>query len=173
MDRHPGGRTLTTLGLIALLLAMAPVRAHAGTPPRLHDLRAHEVAHSVAPGGLSHAALPAALALLAGLALLGALGWWRRASPRSRGGAVAGALSLVLIVFALETAVHSVHHLADPKSGADCSVLAGSQGLAWGAAEPIGTEGPRLDFTPVAPGRSEHHPWWQLYRPSPGRAPPA
>jgi hypothetical protein len=172
MDRHPSGRTLTALGLIALVLAMAPVLAHAGTP-RLHDLHAHEVAHSVAPGGLSHAALPAGLPLLAGLALVGALGRWRRASPRSRRGAVAVALSLVLTVFALETAEHSVHHLTDPKSGADCSVLSGSQGLAWGAAEPVGTDGPRLDFTTAPPVRSEHHPWWQVYRPSPGRAPPA
>ena len=172
MDRHPSGRTLTALSLIALLLAMAPVRAHAGTP-RLNDPHAHEVAQSFAPDGLSHAALPAGLLLLAGLALLGALGWWRRAAPRSRGGAVAVALSLVLTVFAFETAVHSVHHLSDPKSGADCSVLSGSQGLAWGAAEPIGSEGPRLDFTTGPPVRSEHHPWWQVYRPSPGRAPPA
>lgn len=172
MDRHPSGRSLTALGLIALLLAMAPVRAHAETP-RLHALHAHQVAHSVAPGGLSHAALPAGLLLLAGLALLAALRWWRRASPRSRGAAVAVALSLVLTVFALETAVHSVHHLADPKSGADCSVLSGSQGLAWGAAEPVGADGPRLDFTTAPPLRSEHDPWWQVYRPSPGRAPPA
>ena len=172
MDRHPSGRTLTALGLIALLLAMAPVRTHAGTP-RLPDLHAHEVAHSVAPGGLSHAALPAGLLLLAGLALLGTLGWWRRAAPRSRGGAVAVALSLVLTVFALETAVHSVHHLADPKAGADCSVLSGSQGLAWGAAELVGTDGPRLDVTTAPPVPSEHRPWWQVYRPSPGRAPPA
>ncbi|HTI57329.1 MAG TPA: hypothetical protein VMC04_24040 [Verrucomicrobiae bacterium] len=172
MDGHPIGRPLPALGLIALLLAMAPVPAHAGTP-RLHDLHAHEVARSVAPGGLSHAVLPAGLLLLAALVLLGALGWWRRASPRSRGGAVAVALSLVLTVFALETARHSVHHLTDPKSGADCSVLSGSQGLAWGGAEPVGTDGPRLDFTTAPPVRSEHDPWWHVYRPSPGRAPPA
>jgi hypothetical protein len=168
MDRHPIGRSLTALGLIALLLAIAPVPAHAGRP-RLHDLHAHPVA----AGGLSPAALPAGLLLLAGLALLGALAWWRRASPRSRGGAVAVALSLVLTVFALETAVHSVHHLTDPKSGADCSVLSGSQGLAWGGAAPVGADGPRLDCTTAPPVRSEHHPWWHVYRPSPGRAPPA
>ena len=70
-------------------------------------------------------------------------------------------------------AVHSVHHLADPKSAADCSVLSGSQGLAWGAAEPVGTDGPRLDVSAAPPVRSEHRPWWQVYRPGPGRAPPA
>lgn len=172
MDRHRSGRTLTALGLIALLLAMAPAVAQA-TAPHLLDLHADEVAHSVAPGGLSRAAFPVGLVLLAGLALLGALGWWRRAGARSRGGAVAVVLSLALTVFTLETAVHSVHHLADPKSGADCSVLSGSQGLAWGAAEPVGTDGPRLEVSTAPPPRSEHGPWWQVYRPSPGRAPPA
>ena len=41
------------------------------------------------------------------------------------------ALSLVLTVFTFETAVHSVHHLADPHSGVDCPLLSGSQNLAW------------------------------------------
>lgn len=172
MGRHRSGRTLTALGLIALLLALAPAGAQA-TAPHLLDLHADEVAHSVALGGLSRAALPAGFLLLAGLALLGALGWWRRASARSRGGALAAVLSLALTVFTLETAVHSVHHLADPKSAADCSVLSGSQGLAWGAAEPVGTDGPRLDVSAAPPVRSEHRPWWQVYRPGPGRAPPA
>ena len=83
------------------------------------------------------------------------------------------ALSLLLTVFTFETAVHSVHHLADPKSGAGCPVLSASQNLAWGAAEPVGTDEPRLEVTTAPPVRSEHRPWWQVYRPSPGRAPPA
>ena len=172
MDRHRSGRTLTALGLISLLLAMAPAVAQA-TAPHLPDLHAHEVAHSVAPGGLSRAAFPVGLLLLAGLALLGALGWWRRAGARSRGAAVAVALSLVLTVFTFETAVHSVHHLADPKSGADCPVLSASQNLAWGAADLVSTDRPALDVTTAPSIRSDAGPRWQPYRPSQGRAPPA
>jgi hypothetical protein len=172
MDRHPSGRTLTALGLITLVLGAAPAGAYA-TGIHLPDAHVGGIAHSLGPAGLAHTALSSGALLGLVAALLAALGWWRRASPRSRGAAVAVALSLVLTVFALETAVHSVHHLADPKSGADCSVLSGSQGLAWGAAEPVGADGPRLDFTAAPPLRSEHDPWWQLYRPSPGRAPPA
>jgi hypothetical protein len=58
------------------------------------------------------------IALLAGLAALGA----RR--PRR---ALGLALILLLAVFAFESGVHSVHHLADPARGERCAVAAASQ----------------------------------------------
>jgi hypothetical protein len=170
MDRHRSGRTLTALGLIvpALLLGPAPAGAHA-MGPRLLQLHAHEVAHSAGPAALPHAGA----LLVLGAALLAGLGWWRRAGSRARGGAVAIALSLVLTVFTLETAVHSVHHLTGPGSGADCPVLSGSQHLAWGTGDLTGIDAPPLDVTTATPIRPADGPRWQICRPSPGRAPPA
>jgi hypothetical protein len=174
MDRLRSGRTLTALGLIALaiLAGAAPAIAH-GTGARLHDVHAHASAPSISPGGLAHLSLPVGALLAIGLALLGTLAGWRRAGPSARGRAVAVALSLVLTVFTVETAVHSVHHLADPEAGADCSVLSASQNLAWGAADAVASEGFPLDVTTAVPVRSDDGPRWQLHRPSQGRAPPA
>jgi hypothetical protein len=174
MDRLGSGRTLTVLGLIALaiLAGAAPAIAH-GTGARLLDLHAHASAPSTSPGGLAHLSLPVGALLVIGLALLGALAGWRRTGSSARGRAVAVALSLVLTVFTVETAVHSVHHLADPEAGADCSVLSASQNLAWGEADPVATDGPPLDVTIAVPVRSDDGPRWQLHRPSQGRAPPA
>jgi hypothetical protein len=172
MDRHPSGRTLTALGLIALLLGAAPAGAHA-TAIHLPDAHAGGVARSVEHGVLAHTVLFSGAGLVLSAALLAALGWWRRVGSRSRRRALAMALSLVLTVFTFETAVHSVHHLADPHSGVDCPVLSGSQHLAWGAADLVGTDDPPLDVTTAPPVRSVDGPRWQLHRPSPGRAPPA
>lgn len=174
MDRHRSGRALTALGLIALtvLLGAAPAGADA-TAPHLLDVHAREVAHQVPPVPLPPAASPSVALLAVGLVLLASRGWWRRATSRSRGRALAIALSLVLTVFTVETAVHSVHHLADHESGTDCPVLAGSQGLAWGAADLVGTVGPSLEVSTALPLRSDDGPRWQLCRPSAGRAPPA
>jgi hypothetical protein len=172
MDRHRSGRTLIALGSIALLLGAAPAGAYA-TATHLPDVRAGGGAHSVGYVALAHTALSSGAPLVLAAALLAALGWWRRAGSRSRGGVLAVALSLVLTVFTVETAVHSVHHLADPHSGADCPVLSGSQNLAWGAADLVGTDAPPLDATAAPPIRPADGPRWQIYRPSPGRAPPA
>jgi hypothetical protein len=174
MDRLRSGRTLTTLGLIALaiLAGAAPAIAY-GPGGRLLDVHAHASAHSTSPDGLAHFLLPVGALLVIGLALLGALAGRRRAGPSARGRAIAVALSLVLTVFTVETTVHSVHHLADPEAGADCSVLSVSQNLAWGAADLVATDGPPLDVTTVVSVRSDDGPRWQLHRPSQGRAPPA
>jgi len=173
MDRHRNGRTLTALGLIALaiLAGAAPAVAH-GTGARLLDLHAHGGAHAASSGSLPDLSLPVGAILLIGLALLAGLGW-RRAGRPTRRRALAVVLSLVLSVFTVESAVHSVHHLADPRAGADCPVLSGSQHLAWGEAELVAAEAPPLDVTTAAPARSDAGPRWQLYRPRPGRAPPA
>ena len=174
MDRLRSGRTLTALCLIALaiLAGAGPAAAH-GPGARLLDLRARVGARSTSPGGLAHDAAPVGALLVIGLALLGALAGWRRAGPTARGRAIAVALSLVLIGFTVETAVHSVHHLADPEAGADCSVLSGSQNLAWGAADLVAADGPPLDVTSAVPVRSDDGARSTPPRPSQGRAPPA
>jgi hypothetical protein len=172
MDRHPSGRTLTALGLITLVLGAAPAGAYA-TGIHLPDAHVGGIAHSLGPAGLAHTALSSGALLGLVAALLAALGWWRRAGSRSRRRALAVALSLVLTVFTFETAVHSVHHLSDPQSGVDCPVLSGTQNLAWGAADLVGSDDPALDVTTAPPVRSVDGPRWQLHRPRPGRAPPA
>ena len=172
MNGHRGARTLTALSLLALaiLAGPAPVLAHGPAAPVL-DLHHHPI-H---PSGvaLPPAALLTGVLLVIGLALLAGLVGWRRAAPRARGRAVALALSLLLTVFAVEAAVHSVHHLADPAAAADCSVLASSQHLAWGAADPVDTGRPPLDVAAAPLGRSEQAPRGPLHRPVQGRAPPA
>ena len=168
MHRHRSGRILTALGLIALALLLdpAPAGAHA-TTPHLLDVHAGRAAHPAGHGALPPAGIP----LVGGAVLLAGLGWWRRVGARGR--ALAVVLSLVLTVFTLETAVHSVHHLTGPGSGADCPVLAGSQSLAWSTGDLAGPDTPPLDVTTAPSIRPTDGPRWQLGRPSPGRAPPA
>jgi ABC-type branched-subunit amino acid transport system permease subunit len=170
---------LIALGLIALalLLGAGPAGAHtAGL--HLSDLHAreggHSAAHVVLPHGwLPPTGLPIGGLLAVGLALLAGLVLWRLLGSRFRGRALVVALSLVLATFAFETAFHSVHHLADPGSGASCPVLSGSQNLSWGAAELAGADSLPLVVTAAPPVRSEDSPRWRLHRPSQGRAPPA
>lgn len=173
MYRHRSGRALITLGLIALAImaGAAPAAAH-GPSARLLDLHAHGSARPASTGGLADLSLPAGALLVIGLALLARLGW-RRAGEPARRRALGVALALVLTVFTVETAVHSVHHLADPRAGADCSVLSGSQSLAWGAAGLVAADTPPLDVSTAVPVRSDDGPRWTLHRPSQGRAPPA
>jgi hypothetical protein len=175
MDRHRSGRALITLGLIALAImaGAAPAAAH-GTSARLLDLHAHGGARpaSTGTGGPADLSLPAGALLVIGLAHLARLGW-RRAGEPARRPALAVALALVLTGFTVETAVHSVHHLADPRAGADCSVLSGSQNLAWGGADLVAADGPPLDVSTAVPVRSDDGHRWTLHRPSQGRAPPA
>jgi hypothetical protein len=173
MDGHRGARTLTALSLLALaiLAGSAPAQAHGPTAPIL-DLHHHPIAHSSGVA-LPPAVLLTGLLLVIGLALLAGLVAWRRTGRRARGRAVALALSLLLTVFAVEAAVHSVHHLADRAAAADCSVLASSQHLAWGAADPVDTGRPPLDVTAALLVRSDDAPRGSLHRPVQGRAPPA
>jgi hypothetical protein len=173
MDGHRGARTLVSLSLLALaiLAGPAPALAHGAAAPVL-DLHHHPIAHSSGVT-LPPWALLTGVLLGIGLTLLAGLVAWRRADPRARGHAVALALSLLLTVFAVEAAVHSVHHLADRAAAADCSVLASSQHLAWGAADPVDTGRPQLDVTAAPLRRSEEAPRGPLHRPVQGRAPPA
>jgi hypothetical protein len=156
---------------LAILAGPAPALAHGAAAPVL-DLHHHPIAHSSGVA-LPPWALLTGVLLGIGLALVAGLVAWRRADPRARGHAVALALSLLLTVFAVEAAVHSVHHLADRAAAADCSVLASSQHLAWGAADPVDTGRPQLDVTAAPLRRSEEAPRGPLHRPVQGRAPPA
>lgn len=175
MDRrHACGKLLAALGLIAVSL---PLGAGAGaahsTGIRLLDVNARGGAHAMSPVALPDAPIPAWLLLAVGVALLAGLGVRRLLLGRARARAIATALSLALVVFTFEAAFHSVHHLGDPGSGAECPVLSGSHNLAWGAAEVFDTEAPPLEVTAAPLVRSEDVPRVQIHRPHQGRAPPA
>ncbi len=170
MDRR-GARIALILMVVAALAVAAPALAH-GPSPRLLDVHAHDAAHAAAPARALDASAPVVAPLLLGLALL-ALGWGGAClGPERRRRVLTVALCLVLVAFAVETGVHSVHHLADPRAS-ECSVLAGTQNLSCDAAAPIVVAGPLLVVGEAAPPRSDDGPCWLLHRPRPGRAPPA
>lgn len=115
------------LGVALLGMALVPgdAAAHLGsrlvsvevTPaPLVSELAMQSLAWSAAP-----AADPVPWPLGAALVTLLALGA-RRPRP-----ALVLALMLVLAVFAFESGVHSVHHLADRDGGQHCAVAAASQ----------------------------------------------
>ena|SRR5690242_6677399 len=174
MDRgRRGSKALTALVALWLCLGAASAMAHP-TKSRLLDVRAREtqvVSHVERPepatGGSFGWPLAAGLGALLGAGALGAL------TRRSPGRAVALGLVLVLGVFALESAVHSVHHLTDPEAQGACPVLSGSGHLSWGEVEVADTRGPLLCESTAPPLWLAAAPRWSIHRPHQGRAPPA
>ncbi len=83
------------------------------------------------------------------------------------------ALCLLFALFSLESAIHSVHHLWDPRSAASCALSSASQhapGAAAAAADAgvltwVAEASPAPDPDPLSP--------FQTVRPHEGRAPPA
>jgi hypothetical protein len=86
---------------------------------------------------------------------------------------IALGLSLTLGLFSMETAVHSVHHLADPETATTCPVLCAAEHLAWGAVPAPATEAPPLCVAAAPLLRRDEGPQSAIYRPHQGRAPPA
>src|SRR5262249_52148188 len=168
-------RILALACAVALLGAVAlppSASAHLSSRPALVEDFAPVAAPSVtlpAPA-LSWTAAPMPVpvpwhlvALLVAFAALGA----RR--PRR---ALGLALILLLAVFAFESGVHSVHHLADPAHGDHCAVAGASQHVS-------GTEVPAVlvpESLPQAPhdvALAAPTARVQLIGPEQGRAPPA
>jgi hypothetical protein len=111
------------------------------------------------PGPLAPAAV---LAIALGLAL----------TARRR--ALVTALALVLVVLAVETGVHSVHHLTDQRGAADCVVAMASANVHGTAASPPAVYAPWIPGpvgAVVAP--AAERPGARPLRPDEGRAPPA
>ena len=161
---------LAALVALSLSLGAGPVMAHPGA----HLLDAHAgAAHAVGYVGLLASSLPTGGLLWAGLGLIAGIGLLRLAARGSRGRVIALGLALALGVFTLESAVHSVHHLGDPETAANCPVLAGSQHLSWGEAQAAAADAPPLCVAPAPLLRAEDAPPSLIYRPHQGRAPPA
>ena len=168
-------RILALACAVALLGAVAlppSASAHLAPPLPLVEDVAPVAASSVTlpPPALSLTAVPAPVpgpwhlvALLAGLAALGA----RR--PRR---ALGLALILLLAVFAFESGVHSVHHLADPVRGEHCAVATASQHVSGTevTAVIVAESLPQSPHEATLTASSAH---LQLIGPEQGRAPPA
>jgi len=172
MNRGPrGSKTLIALVALWLCLGAASAMAHP-TKSHLLDVHAREaqaIGHVEHSSGASLGWL-----LVAGLGALVGVGALVALARRARGRALAAGLVLVLGVFALESAVHSVHHLTDPEAQGTCPVLSGSQHLSWGEVEAIADSGaPRFCEIGASPIRLAAAPRWSIHRPQQGRAPPA
>ena len=106
-----------------------------------------------------------AVLVLGGAGLVGAIRRVRRAATL--------ALALLVALFGLESAVHSVHHLSDPQAAGSCAVLSASEHAPGTCADtadvgaPTWTAGPSL-----AVGTEIIRPL-QAFGLHEGRAPPA
>jgi hypothetical protein len=124
------GRLALTLMVVALLGAMLspPAEAHRGVLADVLDTPAAPAPLAVAaeePTRFVGAAAPAApLPVWPLVAALVALGLAGASKPRR---ALALVLVVVVAIFALETGVHSVHHLTDVDRGESCAVASASQ----------------------------------------------
>jgi hypothetical protein len=172
---EPGRRSSRTLiALVALSLCLGAASAMANpstTHLDVHEREAQAVGHverpEPSPGASIGWPLAAGLSALLGAGALAAL------AHRSRGRAIALGLALVLGVFGLESAVHSVHHLTDPNAQGTCPVLSGSQHLSWGEAEAPDSPVLLLYESSAPPTRLADAPRDSIHRPHQGRAPPA
>jgi len=133
---------------------------------------APEHAHDVDVTGEGPSTLRAASVWLA-CALIALLGLGLGGIGQRAGRVVCTSLALLIAVLALETAVHSVHHLGDADAMAACAVLSASQNVAGASEEPaqiaplmpVVLAMPVVDDRGILPVRP--------FRSFAGRAPPA
>jgi hypothetical protein len=160
---------LVNLAVVAvtILVAGGPAGAHVGAPETLEVFTpATSAAVPVLAADLASAHVPLwPLAALAVAALIAA-----RIPPRRTLGL---ALVALLAVFAAESAVHSVHHLADRQTATQCVVALASAHVHGAAADvPAATE-----WLPAVVGEialaEPDRPGARPLRPDEGRAPPA
>jgi hypothetical protein len=163
----------TTLAVVAVLLAGAVTTASAHVRPASTVEAPEPPIDASTPAALSPARsegsvppAPASLGLTFVLTLVLGLGI---VAPRR---ALVLALALVLGVLAVETGVHSVHHLADRQAAAECAV-------AWATAHVPGATQPTAPDatwvpTPLGavPLPTVDRPGSRSSRPDEGRAPP-
>jgi hypothetical protein len=165
---------IVLVGLAIFLAAPAsagPNGAHAGlyVPPQgsAADLAS---AHGTSPQPHGSDSRSAGVAVVVGV-IVASL---RLGRVRGRPGRLAAlALVLLLSVISVETAVHSVHHLSDPRSAASCQVFSGAQHVPGAVTVHADLVAPRLIVTGPLPHASDTTPPDRFARPDEGRAPPA
>jgi hypothetical protein len=156
------------LTLAVALLAVLPSLAAA------HPLRsaAHGIPHGT--DGLVHAG--SARTASAGWIFLAALvlaGLTSLAGRRHLKRVAVSSLALALGLFALEAAVHSVHHLSDADAAARCVVLSASQHVDGASLDLPVAEGPAPVQHAVLLDEGEGCPSCARFRLDAGRAPPS
>ena len=150
--RRPRRRHVSLAALLAVGLALAPTYADASP--------GHS--HHVSPAGTVALLL---LAAMIGIVAATARRWGRQAAMP--------ALALLIGWFALESAIHSVHHFWDPQSAASCQLSLASQHVEGAGISPQVTG--TTTWTPQSPrgiGDQRIRPR-QAFRAHEGRAPPA
>jgi hypothetical protein len=162
---------LSTIVGLCLAASASPAWAHsspATLPPVADEIGAQ--APLAAPVVASAPALPG----FAPLAPAIALGLTLAAVALLRRRACLVGLALVLVVLALETGVHSVHHLADRQGAAEC-VVALATAQMHGTAEAPLTDHGSCSAVPVGTVLlpTPERPGARPPRPDEGRAPPA
>jgi hypothetical protein len=160
--------------LVALFLSLGSGAGAVLAHPPTHLLDTH-TGTARASGHLDPAALAASMdgRWWAALWLVAGVGLLRLAAGRSRGRVIALGLTLALGVFTLESAVHSVHHLASPESAATCPVFSASEHLGWGEIPVVASDVPPPHVASAPTFASEERESSLIPRPGQGRAPPA
>ena len=151
-----GARLLVSVALLMLALSGLACSPAQAAP----DAVEHALHHDSSAVWISLAVL-----LLGGACLAGAARRGRRAAVL--------ALALLVALFGLESAVHSVHHLADPQAAASCALLSASQhapGACAGTLD-VGTPAGTPEPSPAV-GTEIVRPL-QVFASYEGRAPPA
>ncbi|MGH8066530.1 MAG: hypothetical protein ACRERE_15085 [Candidatus Entotheonellia bacterium] len=101
------------------------------------------------------------------MAVVTAQGVWRWRRTTALG------LALVLGIFTLGIAVHSVHHLLEPERAAECLVFSASQHMSGTLAELCDVQAPVLAVTTASPGNNDGPTLTLRFRFDLPRAPPS
>ena len=152
---RPSRRPLLVMVLMLLVTGLILAPAYAATDPSAH------FHHHGSPGVWVSLAV-AALALFR----------LTRAARRGRDAAIVS-LTLVVALFGLESAIHSVHHLSDPMAAASCATFSASQHVPGAGAEPSHVGAPTWITRPAPALGAESTRPLSAFRSHEGRAPPA
>lgn len=91
---------------------------------------------------------------------------------KTRTRAAACWFALALGLFTFETALHSVHHLGEPREAAQCQALSVSQHVTGAAVGTADVEKPILSAEPALPTAPDFHRAF-VFHAHKGRAPPS
>ena len=148
----PGARGACVLFLGLVLVAAPMASAHA------NEVSGHS--HHGSPAR----AVGALLLAMAGLGLAAAVGRGRPAAVLS--------FALLVGVFGVESAIHSVHHFSDPQAAASCPLFSASQHAQAAGTPTVDTGAPTWTVEP-SPGISlDRIMLLRAFSPHEGRAPP-
>lgn len=152
----------------SLMLMATAVMAH----PATHLLDTH-AAGAITAAHVDLSAVADSRFWTAALWVIAAFGLLYLVPGRGRRRAITLGLALTLGIFTMESAVHSVHHLASPETAATCPVLSSAEHLGWGEIPVVASEVTPPEVIPAPTAASEPAPYSLPHRPRPGRAPPA